>query len=97
MSREDELIREVGALRNRLSQLSEASLRITEELDFNTVLQRVVDGARALTSSRYGAITVPGEAGETPVFFVSGMTREEHQGFWDMPEGLGFLRVPQRA
>ena len=91
MSRNDELVREIEALRHRLAQLSEASLRITEELDFDTVLQRVVDGARALTSSRYGAITVPGEAGETPVFFVSGMTQEEHQGFWDMPEGLGFF------
>ena len=91
MSRNDELIGEIEALRNRLSKLSEASLRITEELDLDTVLQGVVDGARALTSSRYGAITVPGEAGETPVFIVSGMTREEHQGFWDMPEGLGFF------
>ena len=91
MSREDGLIGEIEALRRRLSQLSEASLRITEELDFDTVLQRVVDSARALTSSRYGAMTVPGEAGETPVFIVSGMTLEEHQGFSDMPEGQGLF------
>ncbi len=91
MGREDELVSEIEVLRNRLSRLTEASLHITEDLDFDSVLQRVVDGARALTSSPYGAITVPGEVRETPVFIVSGMTQEEHQGLWDMPEGLGFF------
>ena len=71
--------------------MSEAGLRITEDLDFDTVLQEVVDGARSLTSSRYGAITVFGEAGQTPDFIVSGLTREEHQGLWDMPGGRRFF------
>ena len=78
-------------LRDRLSRLSEASLRINESLDFDTVLQDVVDSARMLTASRYGAITVLGGASKTPDFIVSGMTEEEHQGLWDMPEGLGFF------
>ncbi len=71
--------------------MSEASLRITEDLDFRSVLQGVVDSARALTSSRYGAITVLGEGGQTPDFIVSGMNQEEHRGLWDMREGLGFF------
>ena len=87
----DELLRENLALRERLSRLSEASRRINESLDFDTVLQDVVDSARALTGSRYGAITVLGEAGQTPHFIVSGLTREEHQGLWEMPQGLGFF------
>ena len=92
---------------DRLSRMSEAILRINESLDFDTVLQEVVDSARSLTGSRYGAITVLGEAGQKPDFIVSGMTPEEHQGLWDMPHGLGFfeylsgmetpLRVPDIA
>ena len=100
----DDMMRENEALRERLSRLSGASLRINESLDFDTVLQEAVDGARALTASRYGAITVLGEAGQTPDFIVSGLTGEEHQGLWDMLERSGFseylnglekpLRVP---
>ena len=78
-------------LRERLSRMSEASLRITESLDFDTVLQEVVDSSRALTASRYGAITVFGEAGQEPDFIVSGLTGEEHRGLWDMPEGRLFF------
>ena len=84
-------MRENEALRDRLSRLSEASLRINESLDLDTVLQEVVDNARALTASRYGAITIPGEVFRRPTFIASGLTPEEHQGFWDMPEGLGLF------
>ncbi len=41
---------ETAALRDRLSRLSEASLRIDESLEFETVLQGVLDSARSLTS-----------------------------------------------
>ena len=91
MNRREDPIQEIAELRDRLSRLSEASLRINESLDFDTVLQEVVDSARALTASRYGAITIPGEVFRRPTFIVSGLTEEEHQGLWDMPEGLGFL------
>ena len=91
MDQPDERDQEIAALRERLSRLSDAGLRINESLDFDTVLQEVVDGARALTASRYGAITVLGDAGQTPEFIVSGMSREEHQGLWDMPQGRAFF------
>ena len=91
MNPPEELIREIEALRERLARLSQASLRINESLDFETVLQEVVDSARALTDSRYGALTVLNDAGQTPEFFVSGVTREEHQGLWDMPQGQSFF------
>ncbi len=87
----DERDQEIAELRERLSRLSEASLRINESLDFDNVLQGVVDSARALTASRYGAITIPGEVFRRPTFIVSGLTEEEHQGLWDMPEGPGFF------
>ncbi len=91
MDHSDVRDREIAELKGRLSRLSEASLRINESLDFDTVLQEVVDSARALTTSRYGAITIWGNAGQTPDFIVSGVTTEEHQGLWDMSEGLGFF------
>ncbi|MDE2752570.1 MAG: GAF domain-containing protein, partial [Gemmatimonadota bacterium] len=91
MNRPDDRDREISELRGRLARLSEAGLRINESLDFDTVLQEVVDSARALTSSRYGAITIPGEIAHRPTFFVSGLTKEEHQGLWDMPQGQGFF------
>ncbi len=69
-----ELQRESAALRERLSRLSQASRRINESLDFDKVLQDVVDSARELTGARYGAITAPGEAGQRPDFIVSGLT-----------------------
>ena len=44
-------MREVEALRERLSRLSEASLRINESLEFDTVLQGVLDSARPLAGA----------------------------------------------
>ena len=76
---------------DRLSRISEAVLRICESLDLDTVLQEVVDSARTLTGSRYGAITTFGGTGQMPEFIVSGLTRQEHQGLWEMPGGSGFF------
>ena len=103
LDRSNELMREIAKLRERLSLLSEASLRINESLDFDTVLQEVADSARALTASRYAAITALDEAGRLSDFIVSGLTVEEHQGLWGMQDGLGFfeylsgLREPLRV
>ena len=91
MNPSDQTEPEGQAQRGRLSRMSEASLRINESLDFDVVLQEVVDSARVLTGSRYGAITVLGEAGQQPDFIVSGLTRVEHQGLWEIPQGLGFF------
>ena len=84
----DERDTRIRELEERLALLTQASLRVNESLDFDTVLQEVVDSARALTASRYGAITIPGQVFRLPTFIVSGLTKEEHQGFWDMPGGL---------
>ena len=85
MSREDELTREIEALRHRLSQFTEASLRITEDLDFNTVLQGVLDSACSLTGARYGVIALHDEAGAPGDFLSSGMTAEEAERLWTIP------------
>ena len=57
------MARENQALRQRLSCLSEASLRINERLDFGTVLQGVLDRARITTDARYGGIATTDSSG----------------------------------
>jgi len=54
----DQRVRDHEALQERLTRLSEASLRINESLDFDEVLQCVLDAARSLTAARYGVMTL---------------------------------------
>ena len=81
-----ELERENAALRDRLSRLSEASLRINENLDFEGVLQEVVDSARAITDARFGGLTTMDSSGQMESFLSSGLTPEQHQALYT-PEG----------
>ena len=83
--------RENEALRERLSRLSEASLRINESLDLETVLQGVLDSACSLTGARYGVIALVGASGRIEDFVTSGLTPQEHRGFMDFPEGMPFF------
>jgi len=76
------------ALRERLTRLSQASLRINESLDYPTVLQGVLDSARSLTGARYGVMTFLDDAGGPRDFLSSGMTAEEDRQLWDLPEGV---------
>ena len=83
---------QVAILRDRLSRLSQASLRINESLDLDTVLQQVVDSACSLTGARYGGITTLDESGRLQDVVTSGLTPEEHQALLDLPEeGLEFF------
>ncbi len=79
-----------AALRERLSSLSEATLRINESLELDAVLQRVLDSARSLTRARYGVITLADDAGDLEGFLASGLTPEESQRLWEMPGGQAF-------
>ena len=89
---------------DRLSRLSEASLRINENLDLDAVLQEVLDSARALTEARYGLITLVDEDGRVEDFLTSGLDAEETRRLSEMPDVMRFyeylggiarpLRVP---
>ena len=79
---------QMAALRERLSRLSEASLRINESLELDEVLQGVLDSARSLTDARYALITTMRDTGEVEDFVVSGLTAEEAQRLWEVPEGM---------
>ena len=75
------------ALRARVSALSAASLRISASLDLETVLNEVVDSARALTGARFGAIATIDEAGAPQDFVTSGFTEEEHRRIAEWSDG----------
>ncbi len=91
MNQPDERDREIAELRERLTLLSQASLRITGDLDFNTVLQGVVDSARLLTGASRGCITVVDGSGLLEDFIASGLTEEDYLGFLHMAGGPEFF------
>ena len=73
-------------LRERLTRLSEASLRINESLDFDAVLLGVLDSARSLTAARYGVMTLFDEGGRVRDFLSSGTTADEAERLWLTPD-----------
>ena len=87
----DRLRAENETLRSRIVGLTEAILRISEDLDLDTVLQQVVDGARSLVGARYGAILTFDDSGRVRDFITSGVTPEERQLVGSWPKGLGML------
>ena len=91
MDRMDQLAHEVDVLKDRLSRLSQASLRINESLDFQSVLQGVLDSACYLTGSRYGVIILVDQSGQVGDFLSSGMTPEQTALFTRLPAGTTFF------
>ena len=87
----ERLKREIDSLRARLSKLSQATLRITEDLDLGTVLREVIDEARALTGARYGALLVLDHPGGIEDLITSGTTQEEIEAIKADPKILGLL------
>ena len=93
---------EIYELRDRLSKLSRAALRINQSLDFDIVLQQVLDSARTLTNASYGVLTYSDSPGEVQDFISSGLTDDEDRTLWEVADGLKFfeylntLQVPLR-
>ena len=91
-------------MRDRLTQLCEASFRINESLDLETVLQGVVDTARTLTNSTDGVLTTLDKSERPHDFVPSEMSAEHHRTLENYtPEGmlmynyLSGLREPLRV
>lgn len=78
---------EIRALKERLSGLSEASLRISESLDLSTVLQEVVKGACVLSGARIGGITTMDQSGHMLDFVTHGLSPGQHQQLLNLPQG----------
>ncbi len=98
MDRGDARDREIEALRDRLSRMSEASLRINESLDFDSVLQGVLDSACALTGARYGTLAPFDETGDIQPegALTFGLTPSEAKQFWDGMVGSEFCEFLEK-
>ena len=79
---------EIRALRERLTGLTQASLRINESLDLDTVLQEVLDCAGSLTGAVYGIITLLDDNREVQNFLSSGLNESQTARLWTMPDAL---------
>src|SRR4051812_28393304 len=75
----------------QLQALHEAGLVLSSELTLETVLERIVELARALTGARYGALAMVDEAGQIVRFLTTGLTDEERARLGEPPTGRGLL------
>ena len=82
-----ELRMEIEALRERVSRLSAAVLRASASLDLDTVLQEVVDSARALTGARFGVIVTVGGTGQAEEWVMSGFDPGEQDALVAWADG----------
>ena len=87
----DDLLHEVDSLRTRFSALSDASRLVSESLDLDVVLRKVIDSARSLTGARYGALLTYEPSGAIQDFITSGLSPEEIEQIEVLPQGLGLL------
>ncbi len=92
MASNDDLTRQVAALQQRLTRLSEASLRINDSLDFDRVLQEVLESARSLTGARYGVMVLFDDSLQIQDFMASGLSLEEAGMLWNVADGLRFFK-----
>ena len=79
---------EVAELRQRLTRLSQACLRINESLDVDTALQAVMDGARSLAGAPYSAITTLDASGRVDDHLALGLDPGLLEQLWQAPGGL---------
>ena len=75
-------------LRERISRLCAASLRISASLDLSTVLEEVVNNACELTGACAGVITTIDDSGQPQDIVTSGLTPEEQQRLLNWSDGL---------
>ena len=88
MTSPDELRRENKRLRERISRVSSAILRINSSLDVNTVLREVVESARALTHAGNGVIATIDDSGEVQDCVISGLNPDQQQLLENSPDGV---------
>ncbi len=87
MRSNDDLMRENEMLRRRISALSAANLRVSASLKLDTVLREVVESARVLTGTRYGAVVTLDDSGQPLDFVTSGLSDEEQRRLRECPGG----------
>jgi signal transduction histidine kinase len=79
---------------DRLRTLLETGIAISSELSLDTVLQRIVEAAAAVTTARYAALGVIDRSGTGLERFVTtGIDDETYAAIGHLPRGLGILGV----
>ena len=73
-------------MRRLVSRLSEASLRINQSLDFDEVLQGVLDSARNLTNSDRGVMVLVDADGAVADVLATGLSPAETEMMWTRPQ-----------
>ena len=91
MTQPDEQIQQTVALGEQLTNITEASLHISKGLDLDEFLQSVLDCARTLTGASYAAITTLEDGREMEDVVISGLSAEETQCLWKVPDGRRFF------
>ncbi|MEK6206656.1 MAG: GAF domain-containing protein [Chloroflexota bacterium] len=82
--------------RAQMQALNIAGMSLTSELETPTVLQRVVEQARAVSNAKFAALAVFDSDGLVEQFVTSGITDEERARIGPLPRGLGLLGVLQK-
>jgi signal transduction histidine kinase len=79
---------------DRLRVLVEAGIALSSELSLDTLLERIIETATALTGARYGALGVIDRAGQgLERFFTTGIDAETRAAIGELPRGRGILGV----
>ncbi|MDE2932716.1 MAG: response regulator [Chloroflexota bacterium] len=76
---------------DRLSRLSQASLRINSSLDVDTALRAVMESARSLTDASHAVIITLDASGRVDDRLVLGIDPGEVERMWQAPEGRQFF------
>ena len=79
MTDSGDLMRENEALRERISTLSAAILRISSTLDLDTVLAEAVESAQGLTGASSGSVVIVDDAGAPEDYVLRGLTPEQER------------------
>ena len=91
MENDERRTHRAGPPGDRLSRLSEASLRINESLDVDTALRAVMDGARSLTHATHSVITTLDDSGRVEDHLALGLDPGDVEQLWQAPEGTTFF------
>ena len=94
------MVRSIGRMQQRLERhnqellaLHGAGIDVTAELSLDSVLNKVVERARALVGARYGALSVVNDDGTIQTFITSGISPEVRARIGPPPVGHGLLGV----
>jgi GAF domain-containing protein len=81
-------------VRDRSRALVEIGIALTSELSLDSVLQRVLEAAAALTDARYAALGVIDPSGRSlERFLTTGVDEPTRAAIGDLPHGRGILGV----